>query len=72
LKICSGKCNHWWYTFKNKRKRSGSYGNGTVCCIICEIYYDYDGGWCPCCCNRLRKKPRSSGSGNIGYTGVRY
>ena len=38
----------------------GRYYTGQSRCQVCEIWVRWDGVWCPCCGQRLRKKPRNS------------
>lgn len=54
---CKGLCTRY-KAKKPKGLGSRRYAAGQKRCIICEIYIDYEGIWCPCCGYRLRAGPR--------------
>jgi hypothetical protein len=52
---CKGICD----SYKGTRISSGGrYLQGLSRCNICEIWLMYEGAYCPCCGQKLRKNPR--------------
>lgn len=56
---CNGLCVNYKAT---KPKKGGRYIAGQSRCDICDIYINWDGNFCPCCRQRIRKNPRIRGS----------
>lgn len=54
---CKGLCSRY-----PKGRRSGQrgqlIGNGTVYCVLCVRYFQWDGLYCPCCHYRVRLKAK--------------
>lgn len=53
---CKGICDRYK---AQKPTTGGRYASGQKRCQMCEIYIKWEGLWCPCCCYKLRSKPRN-------------
>jgi hypothetical protein len=57
--VCKGICTK--YLFERKGKAKQVYDAGASRCSICEEFLKWEGLWCPCCGQLLRKAPRNTG-----------
>lgn len=55
--VCKGICHRYKAPWISQTLR---YANGQKKCVICDVFVQYDGLFCPCCSRRLRNKPRTS------------
>src|SRR4249920_411873 len=54
--ICKGIC------VRHKAKGPASFGRylrGQKRCQVCQIFLEWNGGWCPCCGTKLRTRSRN-------------
>jgi hypothetical protein len=56
---CIGRCITHPLVGQQKRSRD-MYKDGKIYCKTCEYCAFYEGVWCPCCANRMRRNPVSN------------
>ena len=56
--ICKGVCTR----YKAKKPKEGRYASGQKRSNFCNVFFNWDGLWCPCCGMTVRTRSRNGGS----------